>query len=304
MSGISTRRSGAPLPVGATRPLPHAGAENGSGGPALLDAAFLNRQLVRLDLPASRVDDDGQLACDFLGFTLSSAFQSILSARDGSVHSHEALLRARDAAGQPVSPIALFERISGPEDGRRLDRAARLVHVGNFYRQTGAGSRLFLNVHGRHIETCDAAHGEFFAAALAEQSLGAEGITIEILESSIEDFEALGAAVESYKAFGFRVAIDDFGTRHSNFDRVWRLDPDYVKIDRSLVLAAATDRRARIVLPKIIEIVHDLGALVVCEGIEDDVHARVAVDSGADFLQGYLFGRPAAVIETTAGYGR
>lgn len=236
------------------------------------------------------------MSCDFAGFTLSSAFQPILDARDRTVYSHEALLRARDAAGQAVSPVAVFDRVADSEDGRRLDRAARLIHVGNFYRQAGAGSRLFLNVHGRHIETRDVAHGEFFAAALAEQGLSAGAITIEILESSIDDFDALGAAVASYKTFGFRVAIDDFGARHSNFDRVWRLDPDYVKIDRSLVIAAATDPRARIVLPKIIEIVHDLGARVVCEGIEHEVHERVVLDSGTDFLQGYLYGRPSAVI--------
>lgn len=248
------------------------------------------------DLGSFRRDASGLVSCAFGGLSLSSAFQPILDAVSQTVYSHEALLRAHDASGQPVSPVAVFGRIADADEGRRLDRAARLIHVANFYRQAAAGSRLFLNVHGRHIETRDVAHGEFFASALAEQGLRPEAITIEILESSIEDFDALGAAVASYKTFGFRVAIDDFGARHSNFDRVWRLDPDYVKIDRSLVLAAVTDRRARIVLPKIIEIVHDLGARVVCEGIENDAHERVAVDSGSDFLQGYRYGRPSATV--------
>lgn len=280
--------------TGAPGPSRAAGAE----GRAIdyPDADFLNGQLARLDLGPCRPGEDGLVSCDFLGFRLSSVFQPILSARDRRIYSHEALLRAWDAAGEPISPVALFERISGAEDGRKLDRAARLIHVSNFYRKLGAGSRLFLNVHGRHIETRDVAYGEFFATALAGQGLSANAITIEILESSIEDFDALGSAVESYKTFGFRVAIDDFGARYSNFDRVWRLNPDYVKIDRSLVVAAASNARARVVLPKIIEIVHDLGARVVCEGIEDEVHERVAVDSGADFLQGYLYGRPSADI--------
>lgn len=260
------------------------------------DTEFLDRHLNELDLGLSRVGPNDLLSCRFHELTLFSAFQPIVHARDRAVFSHEALLRAVDAAGHGISPVEVFDRAFGADDGRRLDRAARLIHVANFYGQRGAQSRLFLNVHGRHIETRDVSHGEFFATALAGQGLNAEAITIEILESSIEDFGALVAAVDSYKAFGFRVAIDDFGARHSNFDRVWRLNPDYVKIDRSLVVEAATNPRARVVLPKIIDIVHDLDALVVCEGIEDDVHERVALDSGADFLQGYHYGRPSAVI--------
>ncbi|MDQ8699714.1 EAL domain-containing protein [Hyphomicrobium sp. LHD-15] len=259
-------------------------------------ADFLNRQLGRLALGPCRAGPERLLSCDFAGFALSSAFQPILDARNRTTYAHEALLRARDGVEQAVSPVEIFERISGAEDGRRLDRAARLIHVANFYAQTEPQSRLFLNVHGRHIEKRDVAHGEFFAAALAGQGLSASAITIEILESSIEDFDALGSAVESYKAFGFRVAIDDFGARHSNFDRVWRLNPDYVKIDRGLVVEAATNARARRVLPKIIEIVHDLDARVVCEGIEQEIHEQVAIDSGADFLQGYLYGRPNAAV--------
>jgi EAL domain-containing protein (putative c-di-GMP-specific phosphodiesterase class I) len=261
------------------------------------DAAFLDHQLDKLDLGPCKLGPDGLMVCDFLHFSLGSAFQPIVSAADRVPHSHEALLRGRLAAGSPVSPVELFECAWEAGEERRLDRAARLIHVANFYAQMGADARLFLNVHGQHIEKRDVAHGEFFAAALAGQGLKAEAVTIEILESSIDDFDALVAAVNSYKAFGFRVAIDDFGARHSNFDRVWRLNPDYVKIDRSLVVAAATNPRARIVLPKIIEIVHDLGAQVVCEGIEDAEQESVVVASGADFLQGYLYGRPQAVIQ-------
>ena len=274
---------------------------DGAGSPVgvlegAADPLLVGRQLAGVDAKDCHVGADGQFTWDFRDVALTSAFQGIVSASDRRVYAHEALLRVRGRDGRSVSPVVLFERMNAREDGRLLDRAVRLLHVSNFYRQLGAGSRLFLNVHGRHIEVRDLAHGEFFAAVLAEQGLSAGAITIEVLESSIEDNAALEAAIKSYKAFGFRVAIDDFGARHSNFDRVWQLDPDYVKLDRSLVVAAASNGRARIVLPKIVEILHDLGARVVCEGIEDEEHAKIAIESGADFLQGYLLGRPAALV--------
>ncbi|HRN88824.1 EAL domain-containing protein [Hyphomicrobium sp.] len=291
MFGRRAQSFGSHGEVGEPRSPVVTGSLKGAG-----DALLAGRQLAGLDARDCHVGKDGQFTWDFRDVALTSAFQCIVRASDQQVYAHEALLRARDRDGRPVSPVVLFERASALEDGRLLDRAVRLLHVGNFYRQLGANARLFLNVHGRHIEARDVAHGEFFAAALADQGLSASAITIEVLESSIEDNTALEAAIRSYKAFGFRVAIDDFGARHSNFDRVWQLDPDYVKLDRSLVVAAASNSRARIVLPKIVEILHDLGARVVCEGIEDEQHAKIARESGADFLQGYLFGRPAAAV--------
>jgi EAL domain-containing protein (putative c-di-GMP-specific phosphodiesterase class I) len=296
MLPVPVHAFGAPTAAGLDLPALVSSSEQTGRAASRHDTAFLDGQLQRLDLGPCSVGRENLLSCGFLGLSLSSAFQPILDARDRKIYAHEALLRGHDAADQGVAPVDIFKRVSSAEEGRRLDRAARLIHVGNFYRQQSARSRLFLNVHGQHIEKRDVAHGEFFAAALAGQGLSASAITIEILESSIEDFDALGSAVESYKTFGFRVAIDDFGARHSNFDRVWRLNPDYVKIDRTLVIEAATNARARLVLPKIIEIVHDLGARVVCEGIESDVHERVVIDSGADFLQGFLYGRPSAVV--------
>jgi EAL domain-containing protein (putative c-di-GMP-specific phosphodiesterase class I) len=261
-----------------------------------LDVGALDRHLHQLALGPCNLGADGLVSCDFLGFTLSSAFQPIVGAAGRAPHSHEALLRARDRSGRTLAPPEIFEHALQAGEQRQLDRAARLIHVGNFYAQQGKGSRLFLNVHGQHIEKRDVSHGEFFAAALADQGLSAETIVIEILESAIDDFEALGAAIKSYKAFGFRVAIDDFGARHSNFDRVWRLNPDYVKMDRSLLIEAESNPRARRVLPKIVDILHDLDALVVCEGIEQGEQERIAIDSGADFLQGYLYGRPSAAL--------
>lgn len=104
----------------------------------------------------------------------------------------------------------------------------------------------------------------------------------------------------AYQACGYRIAIDDFGCRHSNFDRLWKVPPDIVKLDRALILQSANNPRARTILPKLIDILHDLGALVVCEGIETaDQHALV-VDAGTDLVQGFLYARPHPVLRSGA----
>ena len=123
-----------------------------------------------------------------------------------------------------------------------------------------------------------------------------ERIVLEILEARIDDLGRLQEAVSGYRSRGYRVAIDDFGCAHSNFDRLWQLSPDIVKLDRSLMVQAEANPRARRVLPKLVEIIHELGATVVCEGIENRTQHQLAADAGADWLQGYFYALPATAL--------
>ena len=117
-------------------------------------------------------------------------------------------------------------------------------------------------------------------------------MVLEILESRINDLGRLMEAIASYQGRGFRIAIDDFGCQHSNFDRLWHLTPDFVKLDRSFMVQSMVNSRARLVLPKVLEIICDLGVQSVCEGIETAEQHALAVDSGADLLQVFFYAHP------------
>jgi EAL domain-containing protein (putative c-di-GMP-specific phosphodiesterase class I) len=65
-----------------------------------------------------------------------------------------------------------------------------------------------------------------------------------------------------------------------------------VKLDRTLILQAMSNPMARRILPKVIDIIHELGAVVVCEGIETEDQFKLARESGADLLQGFLLAVP------------
>jgi len=248
------------------------------------------------------------------GLRLSSAFQPIFDARSGRIVSHEALLRPwRDArttgsgdthcagaGGQPVSPEEVFARSGERGDIVHLDRLCRTLHTINFSRQVGdRGERderpgeLFLNIHPRHLLEVSSDHGAYFESVLARCGLAPQNVVLEILESSVDDLPRLQAALANYQRRGFRIAIDDFGRSHSNFDRLWLLQPDIVKLDRSLIAAASDNERVRRVLPRLVDIIHELDALTVCEGIETREQLALARAAGADALQGYLLGRPA-----------
>lgn len=243
-----------------------------------------------------RVDRAGARG-SYLGMQLSSAFQPLFNAGNLQTFAHEALLRVVDSEGRALSPATAFAVPVGPDEVVYFDRLCRIIHALNFIRQADTRAELFLNVSGRHLLSLGGgAHGETFERLLAMCGLQPERIILEILEARVDDIAPLNEAVEAYRQRGYRVAIDDFGCEHSNFDRLWRLTPDIVKLDRSLIVQGTTNQRARRILPKLIEIIHDLGARVVCEGIENRDQHQLAVDAGADLLQGYYYARPAPLL--------
>lgn len=175
-----------------------------------------------------------------------------------------------------------------------VDRVARALHVLN--RPTCDAQWLFLNVHPEvFVEPLTSS--SFTADLLAHQQLTNTDVVIEVLEDAIRDEVLFAERVDRLHEAGFLIALDDFGAGHSNFDRVWTVKPDIVKLDRSFALRSEHDAGARRLMPRIVNLLHEAGSLVLLEGIETAVQAQIALDSDIDFVQGYYFARPAAVPE-------
>ena len=237
---------------------------------------------------------DGRALGYFSGLHLHSVFQPLLDAATLRPVAHEALLRAKGQDGTPVPVDHALGRAKTKEEVIYLDRLCRVMHAVNFAYQDHGGGSLFLNIDGRHLLSVEVERlGIAFEGLLRQCGLKPTQVVLEIIESRIDDLDRLIDAAAAYQERGYRVAIDDFGCQHSNFDRLWQLSPDIVKLDRSLIVQAATRPRARLILPKLVEIIHDLGALAVCEGIETAEQHTLATDSGVDLLQGYFYARPA-----------
>ncbi|MEN8445778.1 MAG: EAL domain-containing protein, partial [Cyanobacteria bacterium J06555_13] len=117
---------------------------------------------------------------------------------------------------------------------------------------------------------------------------------IEITEHTYTaQTQALAAVVSRLKAAGHRVAIDDFGAGYSCLTSLIELEVDEIKLDRKLVVPAITQKkRGELLLESSIRLCHDLGFLVVAEGIETREQLKRAQRLGVDILQGYYLGSP------------
>ncbi|MFP8965650.1 EAL domain-containing protein [Pokkaliibacter sp. CJK22405] len=229
----------------------------------------------------------------FHHFELRSFFQPIYSLAHRRCVGMEALVRCHDATTKTqYSPIELFDKSREWGEQTELDRLCQELHLNNFQALELEEQWLFLNVcppTGVLVEDPEAFWQEMQSLRIPPNRL-----VMEIIEHESNSPEYLAEQVASYRQRGALIAIDDFGAGHSNFDRIWQLEPHIVKLDRSMLLQGRAQRKFRHVLSKLIQLIHGSGALAVMEGIEtqDDLH--LAFDSGADMVQGFGLAYPAA----------
>lgn len=238
----------------------------------------------------------------YQGLTITSAFQPIYSLAHRRAVGYEGLMRVQNVQGESISPLAAFAGMQTKEDIVVLDRLSRAIHCANFSEQGIQRAWLFLNVNP-YVAVHGRTHGPFFTAILQQFQLDPSQIVVEIVEDQIRDEGLLSDAVSFYKALGCLVAIDDFGTGESNFDRIWRLRPDIVKLDQNFIKHAASNQAINRIVPDIVRLLHETGSLVVMEGIESEQEALIAQDAEVDLVQGYFFARPQARAQVDPLYG-
>lgn len=115
----------------------------------------------------------------------------------------------------------------------------------------------------------------------------------EVVESdSVSDVEHLLRILETYRAAGFRVALDDLGAGYGSLNLLSRLKPDFVKFDRELVRNVHQDAYKEAILGKLIEMAQAVDTQTIAEGVEVRDEGEWVRDRGVDYVQGYLFARP------------
>lgn len=129
----------------------------------------------------------------------------------------------------------------------------------------------------------------------------AELLQVEITETaSTEDYRTFQKVVDSIRAKGFRVAIDDFGVAYANLMTLARLGFDELKLDKSLMDdLCGSDKRQRL-LRLVIEAAEDMGIRTVAEGVETEEQLAVLRKLGCPRAQGYLLSRPLPVEQFAA----
>jgi diguanylate cyclase (GGDEF)-like protein len=164
------------------------------------------------------------------------------------------------------------------------------------WRNQGLPMNVSINISARDL--MDAELPDRFAALLEREGCAAQWIALEITESGILDDP--GHAIrnlERLHALGCKLAIDDYGTGYSSLAYLRRLPVDELKIDKSFVTGMANDPGDAIIVRSTIDLGHNMGLVVVAEGVEDEATFEQLRALGCDTVQGYWISRPLGAIE-------
>lgn len=120
-----------------------------------------------------------------------------------------------------------------------------------------------------------------------------QNIIFELVESEdMHKLPELNKFIEFIKSTGAKIAIDDFGTGYSNFAYLMDLNPDYIKIDGSLIKHIDTDKRSRQIVQTIVQFAHGLDIKVIAEFIHSKEVLDICLELDVDEFQGYYFSEP------------
>jgi EAL domain-containing protein (putative c-di-GMP-specific phosphodiesterase class I) len=158
-----------------------------------------------------------------------------------------------------------------------------------------AGLPIPVAVNLARANLVDAGLPASIAAALERHGATADDLRLEITEDTVmTDADRVLEVLDGLRALGVQLALDDFGTGHSSLAYLKRLPVDELKIDRSFVMAMATDHRDEAIVDAATTLGLRFGMRVVAEGVEDAATCDRLRALGVHEVQGFHIARPLA----------
>ncbi|HKY89452.1 MAG TPA: EAL domain-containing response regulator [Nevskiaceae bacterium] len=220
-------------------------------------------------------------------------YQPKIGLRVGNVVGVEALARILDDRGGLIDPACFIE--VAEQDPDRIERLTMAVaeqsiaQAGRWF-ASGLSLDVAINLSAEAIRRSDLPEvmGDLTNAA----GLARHRITLELTETRVVNRPSVLDALSRFRLHDFGLSIDDFGTGESSLKRLKGLPFTELKVDRSFVHGADTDRDALAILQASVDLARRLSMKVVAEGVERREDWRILESLGCDQAQGFLAARP------------
>ena len=224
-------------------------------------------------------------------------YQPIFNTQTKEIIKYEALVRLQDKNNPKkfISPYHFMDVLKGTSQYIKMSKLV-LSHVFSTL-QKYPDIELSVNVDLDDLDNDDMM--KLITENLYHHSEIADRLTFEILEDNeVTDYKKVQFIFQQLKAFGSKVALDDFGSGYTNYIYLVSLDIDILKIDGSLVRELKTSpERTKLVLKSIQELAKKLNVKVVAEFISDESIYHMVRDLEIEYVQGYYLGEPKLIDE-------
>jgi c-di-GMP phosphodiesterase len=215
-------------------------------------------------------------------------FQPIIKDNDIT---YECLVRIIDESGNIISPFMFVDEIKNTPYYTQLTKTMINKSFKFFSNKPNSFSINLSFEDITNIHLIDYIKDQLDTYKLHNQ------LILEILESeSINNFDLVKNFIHEMKSLGVRIAIDDFGSGYSNFSYLLELEPDFIKIDGSIIKNIAIDHKSYTIAKTIVNFSKELGIKTIGEFIYNKDVLDKVVDLGIDGKQGYFLGEPKSEI--------
>jgi EAL domain-containing protein (putative c-di-GMP-specific phosphodiesterase class I)/GGDEF domain-containing protein len=209
-------------------------------------------------------------------------YHPIVVASTREIFGYEAL--ARGVARTLRSPEVMFDVAAEADLIWELSRLCRARALEGMAQRLEPGQLLFLNV-----DPHDFADPAFTEQEVTEPSR----VVIEITErTAIKDYPKFRERLKAFREMGYRFAVDDAGSGYAGLGSIANLEPDFIKLDISLINAIDTNFIKQNLVQTMVKFANDHGAMVIAEGVERAEEFAMVQELGVHLVQGFYLHRP------------
>jgi len=228
---------------------------------------------------ARRVDD---LRTSLRDRAVYVDYHPIVVATTRQIFGYEAL--ARGVMRSLRSPEVMFDVAAEADMIWELSRLCRSRAIEGIETRLGPGELLFINV-----DPHDFADPAFTEAEVRDPSR----VVIEITErTAIKDYPKFRERLKAFRAQGYRFAVDDAGSGYAGLGSIANLEPDFIKLDISLINAIDSNFIKQNLVESMVKFANDHGAQVIAEGVERSEEFETVKSLGVHLVQGFFLHRP------------
>ena len=219
------------------------------------------------------------------GSGLRLAIQPIIRASTTKIFGYEMLLRSNHPTLDGPGPV-----LAAAERHGMLRELGSVVvaRAAEWLMRLPDDSRIFMNLHPQELVDATA-----LSTRMEVLQLWSNRVVLEITErSEVGQNFSWEAALERVKAMGFQIAVDDLGSGYAALSMLAELQPNFMKVDMSIVRNVHEDDHKRRLVDLLCSFAEATGSEVVAEGVETEAEASALANAGVDLMQGYLYGEP------------
>lgn len=229
---------------------------------------------------------------------IQSWFQPIVCLKTGRIFAYEALIRGIvPDSDMVILPDELFAVADAENITEQFDQVCQLSAM-EYFKEFSKMSNalLFMNINTSCIPPSDSSLQDLYSMT-EKMGFDPTEIGLELIESRAKSVQDLIDFVSRQRENGFLIVADDFGTEHSNMERLIQIKPDIIKIDRNIISGIEKDAYRQSILKSIHSLAEMTGSLCLAEGVETEEEILTCYMFGVDLFQGFAIARPAGDLE-------